>query len=53
MFNAYANPELYVQWLGPRRLKMTLERFEPTSGGSWRYIHQDEKDGSKYMHFME
>lgn len=42
MFRIYTDPELYVQWLGPRRLKMTLEKFEPTNGGSRRYIHRDE-----------
>lgn len=47
VFRANTDPELYVQWLGPRRLKMTLEKFEPTNGGSWRYIHRDE-DGNKY-----
>jgi uncharacterized protein YndB with AHSA1/START domain len=47
VFRAYTDPELYVQWLGPRRLKMTLEKFEPTNGGSWRYIHRDE-DGNEY-----
>jgi uncharacterized protein YndB with AHSA1/START domain len=43
VFKAFTDPELYVQWLGPRRLKMTLEKFEPKSGGSWRYTHKDEK----------
>lgn len=47
VFKAFTDPELYVQWLGPRRFKMTLERFEPRNGGSWRYIHED-KDGNKY-----
>jgi uncharacterized protein YndB with AHSA1/START domain len=47
VFKAYTDPELYVQWLGPRRLKMTLEKFEPTNGGSWRYIHRDE-NGNEY-----
>jgi uncharacterized protein YndB with AHSA1/START domain len=26
---------------------MTLEKFEPTNGGPWRYIHRDE-DGNEY-----
>lgn len=47
VFKAFTDPELYVQWLGPRDLAMTLETFEPRSGGSWRYIHQD-KDGNAY-----
>jgi uncharacterized protein YndB with AHSA1/START domain len=47
VFKAYTGPELYVQWLGPRRLKMTLEKFEPIKDGSWRYIHRDE-EGNEY-----
>ncbi len=47
VFKAHTDPELYVQWLGPRELTMTLEKFEPTSGGTWRYIHEDQA-GNKY-----
>ena len=47
VFKAFTDPELYVQWLGPRDLAMTLETFEPKSGGSWRYIHRD-KEGNEY-----
>ena len=41
VFRAHTDPELYVQWLGPRELTMTLETFEPRNGGSYRYIHKD------------
>ena len=47
VFKAYTDPELYTKWLGPRELTMTLEKFEPRDGGSWRYIHQDQ-DSNKY-----
>ncbi|MCZ7385266.1 MAG: SRPBCC family protein [Candidatus Methanoperedens sp.] len=47
VFKAFTDPKLYIQWLGPRELKMTLEKFEPRNGGSWRYIHKD-KDGNEY-----
>jgi uncharacterized protein YndB with AHSA1/START domain len=43
VFKAFTDPKLYVQWLGPRELKMKLEKFEPKTGGSYRYIHIDEK----------
>jgi uncharacterized protein YndB with AHSA1/START domain len=42
VFKAYTDPKLYVQWLGPRGLTMTLETFEPVSGGRWRYIQKDQ-----------
>jgi uncharacterized protein YndB with AHSA1/START domain len=47
VFKAFTDPKLYVQWLGPRRLKMSLETFEPKDGGRWRYIHKDES-GNEY-----
>ena len=50
VFKAYTDPKLYVQWLGPRGFTMKLETFEPTSGGSWRYIHIDEKGNEFGFH---
>ncbi len=47
VFKAFTDPKLYIQWVGPRELVMTLEKFEPRNGGSWRYIHKD-KDGNEY-----
>jgi uncharacterized protein YndB with AHSA1/START domain len=47
VFKAFTDPLLYVQWLGPRGLTMTLEKFEPRSGGSWRYIQKDA-NGNEY-----
>lgn len=41
VYKALTTPELYVQWVGPRRFKMILEKFEPVSGGRWRYVHED------------
>ncbi|MEX0616257.1 MAG: SRPBCC family protein [Candidatus Woykebacteria bacterium] len=47
VFKAYTDPKLYVQWLGPKGYKMHLEKFEPRSGGSWRYI-QTDPEGNKW-----
>ncbi len=47
VFKAFTDPKLYTQWLGPRRFTMTLEKFEPRSGGMWRYISKD-KAGNEY-----
>ena len=41
VFKAFTDPEIYVQWLGPRGYTMQLETFEPRSGGRWRFIHTD------------
>jgi uncharacterized protein YndB with AHSA1/START domain len=47
VFKAFTDPKLYTQWFGPRRFTMTLEKFEPRNGGSWRYIQKD-KDGKEF-----
>ena len=41
VFKAHTDPNLFVQWVGPHGLTMALERFEPVSGGSWRFIQKD------------
>ncbi len=50
VFQAFTDPELYVQWLGPRRLTMRLDTFEPRSGGRWRYIHTDQSGNEFGFH---
>ncbi|HTD99766.1 MAG TPA: SRPBCC family protein [Mucilaginibacter sp.] len=47
VFKAFTDPDLIVQWLGPRELKMRLDKFDPKSGGSYRYIHIDPA-GNEY-----
>jgi uncharacterized protein YndB with AHSA1/START domain len=45
VFNAFTDPDLYAQWIGPRGFTTKLETFEPRSGGSWRYV-QTEPSGA-------
>jgi uncharacterized protein YndB with AHSA1/START domain len=47
VFKAHTDPDLFVQWLGPRGYEMVLETFEPYSGGRYRYIHKDQ-NGNEY-----
>jgi uncharacterized protein YndB with AHSA1/START domain len=47
VFRAYTEPDLLVQWLGPRRLTMIVDRFDARDGGTWRYVHREE-DGTEY-----
>jgi uncharacterized protein YndB with AHSA1/START domain len=47
VYKAHTDPDLYVQWLGPRGYEMTLDTFEPYSGGRYRYIHKDQS-GAEY-----
>jgi uncharacterized protein YndB with AHSA1/START domain len=47
VFRAYTDPELVVQWLGPRELTMKIEEYDVRDGGKWRYISTDA-DGNEY-----
>lgn len=47
LFRAHSEPELVRQWLGPNGYEMDIERWEFTSGGSYRYTHTDDK-GDEY-----
>jgi uncharacterized protein YndB with AHSA1/START domain len=39
VFRAHTDPELVVQWLGPRSVTMAIEHFDCRTGGSYRYTH--------------
>jgi uncharacterized protein YndB with AHSA1/START domain len=47
VFRAHVDPELVVQWLGPRGLEMTIDHYDCRTGGSYRYLHRrgDEEYG--------
>jgi len=46
VFRAHTDPELIVQWLGPRDLTMTVDHYDCRTGGSYRYVHN--RDGEEY-----
>ena len=50
VFKAFTDPELYVQWIGPRELETHLETFESKNGGSWRYIQKDPEGNEFAFH---
>ena len=39
VFRAHTDPDLLVQWLGPRRTEMRIDHFDCRTGGSYRYVH--------------
>ena len=39
VFRAHTDPELLVQWLGPRDINMEIDYFTCRTGGSYRYLH--------------
>jgi uncharacterized protein YndB with AHSA1/START domain len=44
VFRAHTDPELLVQWLGPRDLEMVIDHFECRTGGAYRYVHRRGED---------
>ena len=48
LYRAWTDPDLLVQWLGPRRMTMHIDHYDVRHGGTWRYIHTDT-DGSEYV----
>jgi uncharacterized protein YndB with AHSA1/START domain len=46
VFRAHTDPDLIVQWLGPRRHDMRIEHFDCRTGGSYRYVHTS--DGNEF-----
>jgi len=50
VFRAYTDPELVVQWLGPRDLTMSIDCWDVRDGGRWRYIHTDAHGASYGFH---
>lgn len=49
VFKAHTDRDLYIQWVGPKDLTMTIQKWEPRDGGSWNYTH--ERDGMKFVFF--
>jgi uncharacterized protein YndB with AHSA1/START domain len=50
VFRAYTEPQLLVQWLGPRELTTTVDRYDVRDGGRWRYVQQDPQGNEHGFH---
>ena len=38
VFRAHTDPDLFVQWNGPRGYELRLDHFDCRTGGSYRYV---------------
>lgn len=47
LYRAHTEPDLLVQWLGPRRMTMIIDQYDVRDGGRWRYVHR-EPDGTEH-----
>ncbi len=50
VFRAYTEPQLLVQWLGPRDLTTTIDRYDVRDGGKWRYVQADSEGREHAFH---
>jgi uncharacterized protein YndB with AHSA1/START domain len=50
LYRAYTDPQLLVQWMGPRRLTMTIDHYDIRDGGTWRFIHRDADGNESGFH---
>jgi uncharacterized protein YndB with AHSA1/START domain len=50
LFRAYTDPELLAQWLGPRRMSMTVHSYDLRDGGAWRFTHRDPEGNAYGFH---
>jgi uncharacterized protein YndB with AHSA1/START domain len=50
VFRAYTEPRLLVQWLGPRELTTTVDRYDVRDGGRWRYVQKDPEGNEHGFH---
>ena len=49
VFRAHTDPEIYVKWVGPYGMTMSIEKWECRDGGSYKYTH--ERGGHTYAFF--
>jgi len=52
VWDAYTDPELLPEWLGPRELTMTVDEYDLRPGGSYRFTHLDS-EGNEFVFFGE
>ena len=38
LFRAHTDPKLFARWVGPDAMTTTVDRWDATTGGSWRYV---------------
>lgn len=50
VFKSFTDPSLIVKWLSPKRMQMKIHQFDPTTGGSWKYSHVDDKGNEFTFH---
>ncbi|WP_216209864.1 SRPBCC family protein [Amycolatopsis aidingensis] len=50
VFRAWTDPEILVNWLGPRELELKIIEHEARTGGRYRYVHRDTEGAEFGFH---
>jgi uncharacterized protein YndB with AHSA1/START domain len=50
VFRAYTDPDILAQWLGPKNLKLRIEKISEAAGQPWRFVHSDENGNEFGFH---
>ena len=54
LFRAHTDPALFARWVGPDGMTTTLDRWDASTGGSWRYVAtRDGREFGFYGSFHE
>lgn len=48
VYRAHTDAELLKRWLGPRDLEMTVDRWEPYTGGGYAYTHRRGEEAYEF-----
>jgi uncharacterized protein YndB with AHSA1/START domain len=46
LFRAHTDPDLFARWVGPDGMTTTVDRWDASTGGSWRYVAT--RDGMEF-----
>ncbi|TAK70437.1 MAG: polyketide cyclase [Actinomycetota bacterium] len=49
VFRAHVDPELYLQWVGPRSVTTRITRWDARTGGAWAFAN--DRDGEQIASF--
>lgn len=49
VYKAHIDPELYVQWVGPKDLEMSIQKLDAVDGGTFEFTHK--RDNESYRFF--
>lgn len=50
VFKLMTDPEMIPQWYAPKNLTTTVDKMEPWSGGSWRFVVRSQNGGEWAFH---